>query len=74
MNTWNLEGMQVEGLYLGEIPVTGKVHLSRVKYGGEISHHIQLNTPVSIYGVMRDAVILEHKFVTACNDLNHAYF
>lgn len=70
MNTWNLEGMKVEGLYLGEIPVAGKVHLSRVQYGGGISHHVQLDTPVSIYGTMRDTVTLEHKFVTACKDLN----
>jgi len=40
---WNLEGMTVVGLYMGEIPVRGLCTLSRVKYGGGISHHITLD-------------------------------
>ena len=27
---WNLEGLRVEGLYMGEFPVEGRVELSRV--------------------------------------------
>lgn len=57
---WNLENLYVSGKYMGEFPITGKVTLSRVKYGGGISHHIQLNTPVKVYGSVRDSVILEH--------------
>ena len=37
---WNLQGMTVVGLYMGEFPVRGLCTLSRVKYGGGITHHI----------------------------------
>jgi hypothetical protein len=60
---WDLTGMTVSGQYMGEIPVTGKVRLSRVKYGGEISHHVDLDTPMNIFGSIRNTVILEHKHV-----------
>lgn len=57
---WNLEGMIVSGKYMNEFPITGKVRLSRVAYGGDIKHHIDLDTPMNIYGSIRDAVILNH--------------
>lgn len=60
---WNLEGSMVAGAYMGEFPVVGRVELSRVKYGGEVSHHIVLEEPIEVYGATRDRVILEHKFV-----------
>lgn len=63
MMLWNLEGMHISGLYMGSIPVSGKVWLSRVKYGGEVSHHINLDKPVEIYGTERDTVILNHSEV-----------
>jgi len=63
MDIWNLENMIVSGQYMGEIPVTGKVRLSRVKYGGEISHHVELDTPLELFGELRNTVILEHKHV-----------
>lgn len=62
---WNLEGLTVTGKYLGTIPVTGRVVLSRVKYGGEVSHHIVLESPITVYGAVRDRVILEHGFVSS---------
>jgi len=67
---WNLEGMQVSGMYMGSIPVQGRVELSRVQYGGEVAHHIQLDKPVKVYGAERDRVILEHKFVNKVVDIN----
>ena len=57
---WNLEGMRVFGMYLNKFPVTGKVELSRVAYGGEVKHHVALDKPIEVYGAMRDRVILEH--------------
>lgn len=65
---WNLEGMTVTGKYLGDFPVTGKVELSRVKYGGEVSHHIVLETPIVVYGEIRERVILEHRNVETVKD------
>lgn len=57
---WNLENLFVSGKYMGEFPITGKVILSRVSYGGGIKHHVELTTPVKVYGSIRDNVILEH--------------
>lgn len=62
---WNLEGLTVTGLYMGTFPVTGRVETSRVKYGGGISHHIVLESPITVYGAVRDRVILEHGFVSS---------
>ena len=63
MDIWNLENMIVSGQYMGEYPVTGKVRLSRVKYGGEISHHVELESPLELFGELRNTVILEHKHI-----------
>jgi hypothetical protein len=60
---WNLEGLRINGLYMGMFPISGKVDISRVKYGGEVSHHVVLDEPIKVYGAMRERVILEHKFV-----------
>ena len=62
---WNLEGLTVSGLYMGSFPVTGRVEISRVKYGGEVSHHIVLESPITVYGAVRDRVILEHRFISS---------
>jgi hypothetical protein len=65
MEQWDLEGLTVTGLYLGSIPVKGNVDLSRVEYGGEVSHHVQLESPINIYGEMRERVILMHKHISS---------
>ena len=67
---WNLEGLRVNGLYMGCFPISGKVDLSRVQLGGEVSHHIALDQPIKVYGAMRDRIILEHKFVNRILDAN----
>lgn len=63
MTAWNLEGHIVSGKYMGSIPVTGLVTLSRVAYGGRIDHHLDLLTPVDVYGTERETVILENEYV-----------
>ncbi|CAB4129831.1 hypothetical protein UFOVP116_135 [uncultured Caudovirales phage] len=68
---WNLEGMQVYGMYLDDIPVSGMVTLSRVQYGGAVCHTVQLNEPITVYGAVRDRVILDHKFVSQVADTRH---
>ena len=68
MTMWNYEGMTVTGLYMGDFPVVGKVELSRVKYGGEVSHHVVLETPIVVYGATRERVILEHRNVATVKD------
>jgi hypothetical protein len=61
--SWNLEGLRVKATYLDMFPVTGVVTLSRVAYGGSVNHHITLDTPITVYGAVRDSVIIEHSQV-----------
>ena len=67
---WNLEGKRINGLYMGLFPVQGRVRISRVKYGGEVCHHVDLEEPIVVYGAVRDRIILEHKFVNRIVDIN----
>lgn len=59
--SWILEHMHVHGTYLNEFDVQGIVTLSRVKYGGKVSHHVKLDNPITVYGALRDTVILDHE-------------
>ena len=63
--SWNLEGLSVSGVYMGVFPVSGRVELSRVKYGGSVSHHIVRDAPITGYGAVRARVILEHADVSS---------
>jgi hypothetical protein len=67
---WNLEGMRICGVYLGEHEVEGVVVLSRVAYGGRVVHTIVLDEPKNIYGNLRERVILEHENVLQVKDNN----
>lgn len=58
---WNLEGMRVEGIYLGEFEVCGWVELSRVKYGGGVVHTVVLDDPIEVYGRTADRVLVDHE-------------
>lgn len=60
MQVWDLEGLHVTATYLDEIPVSGRVHLSRVAYGGRVNHHITLDAPINVFGAVRESVIIEH--------------
>lgn len=60
---WDYQGMTIYGKYMGDIPVSGRVTLSRVALGGRVHHHIKLKTPIVVYGSVRESVILEHQFV-----------
>lgn len=67
---WNLDGMFVEGFYMGEFAVRGFVESSRVKYGGEVVHTVVLEKPLKIRWRADPAerVLLEHKYVTRVTD------
>ena len=57
---WNLENCRVTGNYMGIMPVAGMVTESRVKYGGSVSHTVKLDTPITVFGAVRDRVILDN--------------
>lgn len=54
-----LDGKHVFGMYLGEFACSGIVEISRVRYGGGMSHHVVLDNPITVYGAVRERVILE---------------
>ena len=66
--SWNLETMQVKARYMGEFPITGRVELSRVAYGGEVKHTVVLDTPITVYGAVRDRVIVENQHIEQVRD------
>jgi hypothetical protein len=55
---WNLEGQTVRGEYFGH-KVEGVVTLSRVKYGGEVQHTVDLFFPITMFGSERTTVLLD---------------
>jgi hypothetical protein len=65
---WDLQGMIVTGKYIGEFNITGKVRVSRIAFGGGIKHHIDLDTPIEVYGSIRDSVIINHYDIETVRD------
>ena len=51
------------GNYMGDHPVSGRVVLSRVKYGGGVQHTVVLDSPLRLYETVRDRVLLDHENV-----------
>ena len=58
-----LDGQRVFGMYMGDYAVSGTVRLSRVKYGSGMAHHVTLDNPITVFGEVRESVILEPEFV-----------
>lgn len=67
---WHLESHRVHAKYLGRFPISGIVELSRVKYGGCVSHHVVLDNPINVYGAERDRVIIDHQDIEKISDNN----
>jgi hypothetical protein len=57
---WDLENCRVTGNYMGMFPVAGMVTESRVKYGGSVSHTVALDKPITVFGAIRECVILDN--------------
>ena len=57
---WNLENCRVTGNYMGIALVSGMVTESRVKYGGSVCHTVELDEPITVFGAVRDRVILDN--------------
>lgn len=69
--SWNREGQHVAGSYLG-YTVGGTVTSSRVKYGGAVQHTVSLDTPLEVFGSVREVVLLDEKelFAKLAGDQN----
>ena len=60
MSDWILDGARVRGLYLETFEVEGTVIDSRVTFGGGVKHTVALDTPMEVYGSVRETVNLYH--------------
>jgi len=57
--SWILEGQKVAGEYLGTHSFSGVVVESRVKYGGKVSNTIVLDTPIVVFGDIRERILMD---------------
>jgi hypothetical protein len=57
--SWNKEGQQVAGVYLGTYAVSGLVTESRVRYGGTVQHTVKLDAPVEVFGRSAEVLLLD---------------
>lgn len=72
--TWDLTGKTVTGLYLGAYPVRGRVESSRVKYGGSVQYTVVLDTPLQVFGAVRESVLMDHRDVEVAEDMVKSSF
>jgi hypothetical protein len=63
---WNLEGLRIEGEYLGDTKVIGRVESSRVKYGGGVQHTVVLDQPIKFRwrNELASRLLIDHEHVT----------
>jgi hypothetical protein len=63
---WNLEGLRIEGEYLGDTKVIGRVESSRVKYGGGVQHTVVLDQPIMFRwrNELASRLLIDHEHVT----------
>ncbi len=73
MSQWCLEGLVIEATYLESIPVEGRVELSRVAYGGSVKHTIVLTRPITVYGAVRERLIIDHEAITRVKSNTEVY-
>ena len=69
---WDLTGYWVKVEYLDEFVVSGVVVSSRVQFGGRVCHTIKLDSPINVYGSVRDRCIVQHEDVAQLKELNNA--
>ena len=57
--SWILEGQKVAGKYLGTHSFSGVGVESRVKDGGTVSNTLVLDTPIVVFGDIRERVLMD---------------
>ncbi len=58
--SWDLTGQRVAGVYLNAYTVAGTVTDSRVKYGGQVQHTVQLDRPIEVFGRSAEVLLLDN--------------
>lgn len=56
--SWDREGQSVSFKYLDTFPVSGKVSSSRVMYGGDVQHLVELDQPIEIWNSVRNYLLV----------------
>lgn len=56
--SWDREGQSVSFKYLDTFPVSGKVSSSRVMYGGDVQHNIELDELTKIWNSVRNYLLV----------------
>lgn len=64
---WDLTGLYVTGMYMGDHSCKGRVESSRVKYGGGVQHTVVLDEPIQFpwRKELTTRILLDHEFVQA---------
>jgi len=57
---WDRTGERVAGVYLG-YTVAGLVTESRVKYGGQVQHTLQLDQPQMLFSTERSVLLMDER-------------
>ena len=72
---WDRTNQVIRGSYLG-IPFRGVVSASRVKYGGQVQHVVDLLEDIEIVGEMRSAILIleSDDFSVDCEDVSQYSF
>lgn len=58
---WDRTDQRIKGTYLEMFEVTGVVQSSRIKYGGRVQHTVLLDSPIEVFGAVRDTVLLDEE-------------
>ena len=58
---WDKTGTKIKGNYLGEIPFTGMIENSRIKYGGDIEYRVRLLDMIEVYGDWRSVILIDRE-------------
>jgi len=56
---WDKTGSFISGLYLNMFPFSGTVLESRVKYGGQVQHTVELINPIRVFGSVKTVILVE---------------
>lgn len=55
--SWDLTGKSISGLYYNN-KYSGVITHTRVCYGGDVQYRVQLNTPITVYGDIREVIFV----------------
>lgn len=58
MKNYGLEGQYISGVYCDQFKFVGQVVESRVEYGGDIQHTVELSDPLTVFGADREEILI----------------